>query len=60
MVFDTMHETVQVEVDWEGRDVLNRESLLSYLADEKVAEGHDSIFGSDLNLRTDTGTLKKH
>ena len=57
-VVNTAHKALQVEVDWEGGDVLDLESFLGSLSYKNVCEWNQTVFGGDLDFGSDSCTLQ--
>ena len=60
IVFHSMHEALQVEIDWERRHILNLERLLSCLSSQNITKWHNTILRRDLDLRAHSCTLEQH
>ena len=60
IVLDTAHLALQVEINWEARDILDRECLLGSLTHDHITEWQDSILRCDFDFRTDTCTLEQN
>lgn len=60
VVLDAADEAFQIEVDWEGRHVLNLKRLLSRLASNYISKRNETVFRRDLDFWAHASSLEKH